>query len=303
MSRVLVLGNAGVDLSMQVPRLPRPGETVVGSSLARAPGGKGLNQAVVAARTGVDTWFLAPIGDDADGQFVAAQLAAEAFASLRLVRVAQPTDVSIIMVGPDAENSIVTAGPCADTLGEAAAAGFAAGAGRGDVLLLQGNLSQAATLAAAHTGSRRGALVMLNAAPLRWAVQPVLAQCSIVVANQLEATEITGRDHPQDAAQALQAAGPPMAIVTLGAAGCLIADSQGTRTLPALPAQAVDTTGAGDAFCGVLAACFACGRAVPESVEAAQQAAAIAVSRPGAYSALPRRDELARLGIRLTPVP
>ena len=138
MSRVLVLGNAGVDLSLRLPRLPLAGETLVGSGLARAPGGKGLNQAVVAARTGVGTWFLTPVGDDPDGRFVANRLAAEAFASLRLVRVAYATDVSVLMVGADGENSIVTAGPCAEALDAATAAEFAADAGPRDVLLLRG---------------------------------------------------------------------------------------------------------------------------------------------------------------------
>ena len=113
MSRVLVLGNAGVDLVLPVPRLPRPGETLVAAGLTRAPGGKGLNQAVMAARTGAETLFLAPVGDDPDGHFVACRLRAEPFASLRLVTVPHPTDLSLILVGADAENSIVTAGPCA----------------------------------------------------------------------------------------------------------------------------------------------------------------------------------------------
>lgn len=111
MSRVLVLGNRGVDMVLRVPRLLRPGETLVAGDLTRAPGGKGLNQAVAAARAGAETWFLAPIGDDPDGRFVAGHLAAEAFASLRLAAVPHATDISVILVGTDAENSIVTAGP------------------------------------------------------------------------------------------------------------------------------------------------------------------------------------------------
>ncbi len=301
MSRVLVLGNAGVDLSLRLPRLPLAGETLVGSGLARAPGGKGLNQAVVAARTGADTWFLAPVGDDPDGRFVAAQLAAEALASLRLVRVACATDVSVLMVGADGENSIVTAGPCAEALDAATAAEFAANAAAGDVLLLQGNLSQGTTLAAARAGARRGALVMLNAAPLRWPADPVLAQCTLAIANRLEAAQITRRDDPHAAARALRGMGPSSAVVTLGAAGCVYAVQTGTHDLPAMPAHAVDTTGAGDTVCGVLAACLARGWAVPDGLQAAQQAAAITIARPGAYSALPRCDDLARLGMGWLP--
>ena len=294
MSRVLVLGNAGLDLSLRVPRLPYRGETLMAADLTRAPGGKGLNQAVTAARAGAETWFLAPVGDDPDGRFIAEVLAAEGFASLRLITVPHAaTDVSVILVGADAENSIVTAGPCADALDEARAAEFASSTSPGDVLLLQGNLSLGSTLAAARNAAGRGARVLLNPAPLRWPVAPVLAHCAAVVANQGEAAEITGHTDPREAATALRAMGPALAVVTLGAAGCLCADATGVRALPAMPAQVVDSSGAGDAFCGVLSARLAQGWTVSDSLAAATRAAAITVSRPGAYAALPRRDELA----------
>ena len=298
MSRVLVLGNAGVDLALQVPRLPRPGETLMAAGLARAVGGKGLNQAVVATRAGAETWLLAPIGGDPDGRLVADQLALEMFASLRLVTVPHATDLSVILVGADAENSIVTAGPCADALDKTVAAEFASRAVPGDVLLLQGNLSHEATLAAARTGTQRGARVLLNTAPLRWPVVPMLAHCAAVVANQGEAAAITGHADPWQAAVALRAMGPVLAVVTLGAAGCLCADATGEHALPAVPVHAVDTAGAGDTLCGVLGACLAQGWSASDGIAAAQRAAAITVSRPGAYAALPRRDELTSLVVR-----
>ena len=118
MGKVLVLGNAGVDLVLPLPRLPLPGETLVATSLSRAPGGKGLNQAVVAARAGAETRFMAPIGDDADGRMVADHLAGEPFVARLLIRLPRPTDLSVVMVGADAENSIVSVGECADALDE-----------------------------------------------------------------------------------------------------------------------------------------------------------------------------------------
>ena len=296
LSRVLVLGNAGLDLSLRVPRLPHRGETLMAAGLTRSPGGKGLNQAVAAARAGAETWFLAPVGDDPDGRFIAEALAGEGFASLRLVTIpGAATDFSVILVSVDAENSIVTAGPCADALDEALAAEFASGAVPGDVLLLQGNLSLASTLAAARTAAGHGARVLLNPAPLRWPVVPILAHCTAVVANQGEAAEITGQADPREAAAMLRAMGPALAVVTLGAAGCLCADAAGLRALPAAPAQVVDTTGAGDAFCGVLAARLAQGWTTSDSLAAAQRAAALTVGRPGSYAAMLRREELAGL--------
>ena len=281
--RVLVLGNAGIDLSIPVPRLPRPGETLVGGALRRAPGGKGLNQAVMAARAGAEVLFCAPLGDDADGCDVAGRLRAERIAVLHLPRPGPPTDTSLLLVAAGGENCIVTSGACADALPAGDAVAFAARCRPGDVLLMQGNLSQAATEAAARTGRSCGARVVLNTAPLRWPVPSALADCWGVVANAVEAEGITGR-HGQDAAYALAAVGPSLAVVTLGAGGCVTVPG---GWHPAPKAQTVDTTGAGDAFCGVLAAALARGLARDSAIAAAQCAAAGTVGRHGAFEALP----------------
>ncbi len=294
MGSVLVLGNAGADLVMAVTRLPLPGETRMATDVSRAPGGKGLNQAVVAARSGAETRFMAAIGDDPDGRLIAEKLADEPFVARLLIRLPHPTDFSVVMVSDDAENSIVTAGVCADALDETSAVAFAGSATAGDVLLLQGNLSLSVTLAAAKAGALKRALVVLNPAPLRWPVADVLAHCTAVVANQIEAAEITGLAGPARAAAALRAFGPRLAVVTLGAVGCVYEDESGTHAVPPLPARAVDTTGAGDTFCGMLAVGLARGWSAARCIDAAQRAAAITVSRPGAYAALPRAEELPR---------
>ncbi|WP_428391073.1 PfkB family carbohydrate kinase [Lichenicoccus sp.] len=295
MSQVLVLGNAGIDLLLPVTRLPRPGETLMARGLTRAPGGKGLNQAVVAARAGAAVAFCAAIGDDPDGRLVAQALTSEHLASLQLISMPHCTDLSVVLVGEDAENSIVSAGPCADSLDAVAAAEFALGVGPGDVLLMQGNLSQAATLAAARAAAEREARVVLNLAPLRWPASALLPHCNVIVANKGEAGEITGCTDPRDAALRLHALGPAFAVVTLGGAGCVCASGGGLQIWPSKPARVVDTTGAGDTFCGVFGAALALGRDVAEAVNAAQAAAAITVSRPGAFAALPWRAELAPL--------
>jgi len=286
--RVLVLGNAGVDLVMRVPRLPRPGETLVAGPIRRAPGGKGLNQAVVAARAGAAVLFCASLGRDADGDWVAERLGQEPLALRHFPRPGPPTDTSIVLVSPDGENCIVTAGDCADALEPAEAERFAARAGAGDILLLQGNLGLAATLAGARAAQAGGARVILNTAPLRWPVAAVLACCWGVVANAGEAEAITGLQAAA-AAAALAAMGPALAIVTMGAAGCIAAGciaAAGIR-YPAPPVRVVDSTGAGDAFCGALAAALA-GRATrEEAIAAAQRTAADTVTRPGAFDSLP----------------
>jgi len=296
MSRLLVLGNAGLDISLAVPRLPLAGETLVGGERHGAPGGKGLNQAVVAARTGrLAVVFRAPLGNDAEAAMIADRLAGEPFAALELPRQAGPSDLSVLLVAPDAENCIVTAGARAAALPAEDAARFAAACQPGEWLLLQGNLSAAATAAALRAA---GGPVMLNTAPLLWDAAPMLAYCAVVVANAVEARQITGQDGPA-AAMALRAAGPALAIVTLGAAGCIAAGPDGVRRHAAPQVRAVDSSGAGDAFCGVLAAMLASGSPAAPAIAAAQQAAALTVTRPGAYAALPSAAELRSLpGLR-----
>ena len=269
------------------------GETAVASGGARAPGGKGLNQAVAAARAGARVRFCAPVGEDAEADFVAQILTTEPLAELRLLRRPEPTDISVVMVAADGENSIVSLCRCADTLDEAEAEACAAGVAPGDWLLMQGNLTEAATLAAARAARGR---VMLNAAPLRWPVAPVLPFCAVAVVNRGEAEAIAGLA-AGDAALWMHAQGCSVAaVVTLGAEGCVWADADGLHRLPAVAVRAVDTTGAGDTFCGVLAARLTSGRALPDALAAAQRAAALSVMRFGAYAALPTVDELRELG-------
>ena len=298
MTRLLVLGNAGLDISLPVSRLPLPGETLVGGQRTSAPGGKGLNQAVVAARTGLLPVLLcAPLGDDGEADEIAARLAAEDFAALELTRQAGPSDLSVLLVLPDAENCIVTAGARAAALPVGDAARFGAACQLDDWLLLQGNLSEAATAAALRAARGR---TMLNTAPLLWNVAPLLSHCNVVVANAIEARQITGQDGPA-AAMALRAAGASLAIITLGAGGCIVAGPSGVEQYAAPQAHAVDSTGAGDTFCGVLAAMLASGATQAQAVTAAQQAAALTVGRQGAFDALPSTAELRAIPGLRTP--
>ena len=286
---VYVLGNAGLDLSLTLAHLVLPGETAVASDGVRAPGGKGLNQAVTAARAGARVRFCAPVGDDAEAAFVAQSLAAEPLAELRLLRKPGPTDMSIVMVAHDGENSIVSLCKCADMLSDQEAAGFANETSPADWLLLQGNLTSTATLAAMQAAHGR---VMLNAAPLRWPVAPMLPFCSVVVVNRGEAESITGLADPCVAATRIHAQGCATVVVTLGAQGCIWTSAEGLGSLPAIAVQPVDATGAGDTFCGVLVARLASGMHLRDAINAAQKAAALSVTRLGAYLALPVEAEL-----------
>ena len=293
MSRVFVLGNASIDTTLLVPRLPLAGETLMATGSLRSPGGKGLNQAVMAARTGAAVHFLAPLGEEPETSLIRDAVAAERL-DVTWVLTGAPTDLSSLMVAPDGENCIVSTGACCDSLGIGPALDFVARLEAGDVLLMQGNLRLDVTLAAARAARVRRGRVMLNTAPLRWDFSELLPLCDLVVANSFEAQAITGHDTPGVAARALARAlaGAGAAVVTLGGAGCVLADPA-IQAFAAEPAAAVDTTGAGDVFCGVLAACWAAGTALPAAIARAQRAAAISVGRAGCFGAFPSRAELA----------
>ncbi|MCB8876809.1 ribokinase [Acidisoma silvae] len=294
MSLVYVLGNAGMDLSLGMARLPAPGETLVAHDVARAPGGKGLNQAVTAGRAGAQVIFAAPIGRDSDAAQLKAVLAQEPL-TFEAIALDQPTDLSVIMVTPEGENCIATAGLAADGLDVAAAEQFARRAGPDDWLLLQGNLSLAATKAAMRATPGR---VIFNTAPLRWPVAELLPFCDVVIANSVETAEITGCEGTA-AATRMQTMGARCVIITLGSAGAVLATADGLCTLPAPKVVALDTTGAGDTLCGVLAAALARGNSLLEALQFGQSAAAETVTRAGAYAALPSAEDLKRLGSAL----
>jgi ribokinase len=279
---VVVVGNAGLDLRLAVPHLPLAGETLIGRADARVPGGKGLNQAVVAARCGAEVRFCAPLGNDlAEAAEIERHLSGEGFAELILPRLPHATDFSLLMVLPDGENSIVSTSACSLALARAEAEPALQGLSDRDIVLLQGNLSLDTTAFILAAARRQGAMTILNPAPFWPGAEELLGQCSLVIANRIEAESLAGAIHAAGAA-----------IITLGAEGCLLVERTQRRSFPAVTVTAIDTTGCGDTFCGVMAAALARGCTTDEAIGAAQKAAALTATRPGAFPALPSREEL-----------
>jgi ribokinase len=305
MARVLVIGSSNTDMTVRLPRLPGPGQTVLGGSLLTGPGGKGANQAVAAARAGGKVVFVTAVGDDPFGRQALETYRAEGvdvFHARTFLGV--PSGVALIFVGEQGENMI----------GVAPGANAMLGAGDvdrlpddlfrpGDVLLVAGlEIPLDAVARAVQRGATAGMRVVINPAPVE---EPLsgsgfLNAAEVITPNRVELGQVTGCDTSDDdgligAVRRLGGAGVRGVVVTLGAEGCLVAVGGGIRRIPAHPVRAVDTVAAGDAFNGALAVALAEGRPLAEAAAWANAAAALAVTLPGAQSALPTRDEIDRL--------
>jgi ribokinase len=297
--RIVVVGSANTDLVVRCPRIPAPGETVLGGAFLQAAGGKGANQAVAAARLGADVGFVARVGQDAFG---AAALAACAAAGVATDHCHQDpaavSGVALILVDDRGENAIAVA-PGANGLLSSADIDRAADSIRtADLLVLQLEVPLDAVLHAAGVARAAGVPVLLDPAPVPDGGLPagLLARTTILKPNAAEATRLTGIAVADEAsataaARTLRARGPGLVVVTLGAQGAVLVDDAGAETVPAFPVSAVDTTAAGDAFTGALAVCLAGGMAPREAARRAAAAGALAATRSGAQPSLPTRAE------------
>jgi ribokinase len=288
---VVVVGSINVDRVIRVPRLPGPGETVLGTALERHYGGKGANQAVAAARAGADVVMLGSVGRDADGDASLAALRTEGVDVSHMRRSRAPTGAAMLAVGPDGENQIVVA-PGANRSLSASQADLERADVTGDVLLASLEVPMAAVSAAVASAVRLGMRAILVPAPARRLPASVLAQRPILVPNEHELTAslgAVGADAAMDRLERDRIA----AVVTLGAAGCLVLDG-GLRTAIAgrSLARAVDTTGAGDTFAGVLAAWLAGGHSLLEGAHAATAAATLSIGRRGPREGMPMRSAI-----------
>lgn len=291
--RVVVVGNASWNVILDVLRLPEDGETVVALERREDLGGKGLNQAVAAARAGARVGLVARIGDDPAGSAIRDRLAQEGIDAGGLVVDTQPTNCSYVTVAADGTNRIVSLHAPAGTLTGAATRAIAA-LGPGDRVLMQGNVELATACAVVEAAAARAVPVTLNAASLRWPLDAVLAAVDTLVVNETEARAIDA-DRPERAAARLVGRGPDLVVVTLGAAGVLVVDAAGARTIGAPLVAAVDTVGAGDLFCGCQAAFAVAGLDRDTGLRRAIAAASLSVTRKGTLASFPSRAEIASL--------
>ena len=293
---VLVAGSINTDLVGRVRVAPAAGETVTGQGFAIFGGGKGANQAVAAARSGANTAMLGAVGRDDFGRQRLADLEAEGISVADVARVADaPSGVAIILVEEGGQNRIAYV-PSATLTVTSAQAVRALERVKPRVVLATLELPPPTIEALLATARRLGATVVVNATPEPGQARDLAVRADVLVVNETEAVELLGEgwEHHSwsDTAAALGALGPRVVVVTLGADGAIVAQDGQVTALAAPVVEVVDTTGAGDALCGALAAWLAAGASPVEAVRAGVVAGAIAVTRPGAQPSMPRRSEI-----------
>ena len=298
--RVVVVGSLNVDLVVGLERMPAPGETVMGETLERHPGGKGLNQAVAAARLGARVSMIGTVGSDDSGVWLQGIVRAEGIDATGIISADGPSGTALIEVDPTGMNRIVVI-PGANAALTAADVTAAINAiDDVAVVLTQGEIPLEAITAAMAAGRACGARTILNPAPVRDYPASLLALVDFLVPNEHEAAHLSGlpTDSLVDASEAARhftGEGVPNAIITRGARGAVWVSPSSSGSVPAYRVTPVDTVAAGDAFCGGLAAALASGEPLPEALRWASAAGALATTIAGAVPSLPTRDAVEQL--------
>jgi ribokinase len=295
---VCVVGSANVDLVFRAARLPGTGETVAAHSFAEGCGGKGANQAVMAARLGARVSLVGRVGRDSFGQLLLGNLRNNGVDTAFVgVDPERPTGVAAVVVDDQGRNCIVVADGANGRLSPADVRAAADSLRAARVLLCQLETPLESTLEAFRIARAAGVRTVLNPAPARPLPDELLRLTDLCVPNETEAAVLTGiaTDTPEGAAAAarsLRGRGPRAVIVTLGERGCLMHEGRGAEQFAARPVAAADSTGAGDAFLGALAAALARGTSLREAVPIAGAAATLSVTRAGAQASFPTRAEV-----------
>lgn len=299
-SRVVVVGSLNVDVIVGLPHLPERGETVLANSLERHAGGKGLNQAVACARLGGDVTLIGALGDDAYGTWLRTILTTEGIDSSHVQTLNGPSGTAIIEVEDGGENRIVVVPGSNAELTATDVANSIASLTEVGIILVQTEIPLNVVEAAMRAGRERGATVILNPSPVAEFTKDILKLANVIVPNEHEAAKLTGMDtgssvDATEAALYFNEIGIGTAIITRGGKGCVWASGANTGSVPTFKVQPVDTVGAGDAFCGGLAAALSFGLPMSEALRWASATGALATTKAGAVPSLPHREAVEEL--------
>ena len=295
MSGVFVIGSINQDFVLRLERRPEPGETVTGAELTLFPGGKGANSAVAAARLGARVAMLGRVGEDTFGEDLVRNLREAGVDTAHVGSIPDaPTGAAFITVTPDGENAIVVSPGANRSFGPEEVDAAAEDLRAARVLVAQLEVDVGAVERAARLVTESGGRFLLNFAPPREVPEGLLDLADPLVVNEHEARFLLDRDRgePESLVEGLLGLGPRSVVVTLGVNGALLATGGSTRRFGAPKVEAVDTTGAGDAFVGALAARTSVGNRLEDAVPYAVLAGAVAVTREGAQGSLPTTDEV-----------
>lgn len=290
-----VIGNAVLDLSYEVPTLPRSGETILASATRVDIGGKGLNQAIVSHRAGSQVRLAAVIGNDAHGKLIEKQIMDDGVQSADLIFRDGPSDHSIIYVSDGGENCIVSTTGMAASLNVEEIDPLLGALGSDDTLLLQGNLSMALTRACLEHARAKHVRTLVNPAPITFDYGDLWPLIDVAIVNQVEGDVLTGCTEPEAIISRLQTFGVDLVVVTLGAAGAHLGHDDQSISIDAPMIQSVDSTGAGDVFCGVMAAALDQGMAPEAAGRWAVAAASHSVTCHGTIGSFPSSETLQTL--------
>ncbi len=296
---IVVFGSIGIDFVTRVPTIPAPGETVIGPAFEVFPGGKGANQALAAARCGADVQLAGAVGDDTSQEPALALLKSAgvglgAVASLAGAR----TQTAFISIDQQGQNAIAVA-LGASLLARAQALGSVS-MEPGDIFLAQRELPDRETARALSLARAAGATTILNAAPGTGFPGDLMDNVDILIVNEHEARDVSSAlnletTNPVEAGIAIAKARRINVVVTLGHEGAALCGSEGVLSFPPFTVDVVDTTAAGDSFCGAFAAALAAGHNIGDAVRRGNAAGALACTKPGAQPSIPMKTEVDRL--------
>jgi ribokinase len=297
-ANIIIVGSMNMDMMVKTEHIPRPGETIMGTDFLMNPGGKGANQAVAVARLSGNAKFIGKIGNDLFGRQASQLFREEGIDTSGLTSDAnQPSGIALITVDKDGENSIVVAPGANSSLNLADVETHIYNTSQASVMLIQLEIPINTVKHAIKVAKQSNIKVILNPAPAQHLEDELLKMVDIITPNETEAEFLTGInvfdiESAKYAAQNISSKGIGSVIITLGQKGALVYENEIFHHITAPVVLAVDTTAAGDVFNGALAVGITEGKTVLQAVEFACRAAAISVTRLGAQSSIPYRNEL-----------
>lgn len=296
-NKIMVIGSSNTDMTVITDRLPVPGETVLGGRFAMGPGGKGANQAVAAQRLGGNVSFICKVGNDIFGDNAIRHYLNEGMDTSGIMRSEQPSGVALISVDKKAENCIVVASGANADITEADIEAHRKEIEDASILLLQLEIPVEAVVRAAKIGHDAGNYVILNPAPACELPEEIYQYISLIIPNQTEIALMTGMEARDEegaanAVEVLRRKGVQDVIVTMGSKGSMVYHEGKAEFVPSRKVNAVDTTAAGDTYCGGLCVALSEGKDIIEAARFATAASALTVQKQGAQESIPYRKDI-----------